>query len=83
MRGGFVSLSGSDVTENGMSPFLIEDMYDARDAARLHGEGGIRGGLVEGERLNNFSSLHHSSGDGVNLFKGGVIRACGTLELML
>lgn len=75
VRGGVVSLSGSDVTENGHdSPVLIEDRFDVRDAAMLNGEGiSIRGEIVEGPLTNNFTSLH-DAGEKTNLFKGGAIR---------
>jgi len=80
VRGGVVSLSGSDVTENGHdSPILIEDRYDVRDAAMLNGEGiSIRGEIVKGPLANNFTSLL-DAGEKTNLFKGGVIRDGGTL----
>lgn len=72
VRGGFVSLSASDITENS-NPILIEDAHDVRDATRMNGQGiRIRGGVVEGPVKNNFTSLQ---GDGnKKLFKGGVVR---------
>ena len=84
VRSGFVSLSGSDITENGVAPYLIEDMYDVVDAARLHGEGvSIRGGLVEGPQMNNFASIYAPAGKNTKLFKGGAIRDGGTLVAQL
>ncbi|KAL9179894.1 hypothetical protein ACHAXT_007864 [Thalassiosira profunda] len=72
VRGGFVSLSGSDVTENGhTNPILIEDAHDVRDANRLQGVS-IRGGVVEGPARNNYTSLENDSRR--NLFQGGVVR---------
>ena len=84
VRSGFVSLSGSDITENGIAPYLIEDMYDVVDAARLHGEGvSIRGGLVEGPQMNNFASIYAPAGKNAKLFKCGAIRDGGTLVAQL
>lgn len=72
VRGGFVALSGSDITENGhTSPILIEDAHDARDATNLQGIS-IRGGVIEGPVKNSYTSLQRA--DGKHIFKGGVIR---------
>jgi len=72
VRGGFVSLSASDITENGSTPILIEDAHDVRDAFRMRGQGiSIRGGVVEGPEKNNFTSLQS---DGKKMMFGGVIR---------
>ena len=81
VRGGFVSLSGSDITENGhTAPILIEDAHDVRDATRLQGIS-IRGGVVEGPAKNNYTSLKHdimvgnANGEETkHVFKGGVVR---------
>ena len=82
VRGGFVSLSGSDITENGhTAPILIEDAHDVRDATRLQGIS-IRGGVVEGPVKNNYTSLKQDiimvgNADGEetkHIFKGGVVR---------
>ncbi|KAL7552679.1 hypothetical protein ACHAWF_015907 [Thalassiosira exigua] len=88
VRGGFVSLSGSDITENGhSSPILIEDAHDVRDATRLQGIS-IRGGVVEGPAKNNYTSRRENDGD-KRVFKGGFVRegapfdgevVCGTEE---
>ena len=81
VRGGFVSLSGSDITENGhTAPILIEDAHDVRDATRLQGIS-IRGGVVEGPVKNNYTSLKQrrmvGNADGEetkHVSKGGVVR---------
>jgi len=72
VRGGFVSLSASDITENGSTPILIEDAHDVLARTRLQGPVSIRGGVVEGPIQNNFTSLQ--SDGKKKLFKGGVIR---------
>lgn len=75
VRGGFLSLSDSDITENGQTAILIEDAHDLRDPTRLQGLS-IRGGVVEGPRANNYTKL---APDGTQkLFKGGVVRAADT-----
>lgn len=57
VRGGFVSLSGSDIAQNGhINPILIEDQHDLHDPTRLNGAS-IRGGVVEGPQSNNYSSF--------------------------
>ena len=57
VRGGFVSLSGSDITKNGHSaPILIEDAHDINDPARLNGLS-IRGGVIEGPEKNNYNTI--------------------------
>ena len=81
VRGGFVSLSGSDITENGhAAPILIEDAHDVRDATRLQGIS-IRGGVVEGPAKNNYTSLKQDimvgnagAEETKHIFKGGVVR---------
>ena len=80
VRGGFVSLSGSDITENGhTAPILIEDAHDVRDATRLQGIS-IRGGVVEGPAKNNYTSLKQNVFDNADgketkhILKGGVVR---------
>ena len=80
VRGGFVSLSGSDITENGhTAPILIEDAHDVRDASRLQGIS-IRGGVVEGPAKNNYTSLKQDMVDNADadetkhILKGGVVR---------
>ena len=78
VRSGFVNLSACDVTENGQTaslnsdPIMIEDAHDVRDASRLQGIS-IRGGVVEGPIVNNYSSLASSDGKRQH-YKGGVIR---------
>ena len=73
VRGGFVSLSASDITENGHStPILIEDAHDVHDATTLQGIS-IRGGVVEGPIKNNYTSLQGNDGK-KKMFKGGVVR---------
>lgn len=55
VRGGFVSLSGSDITVNGHTPpILIEDAYDVREGALATSN--IRGGVVEGPLKNNYTT---------------------------
>lgn len=73
VRGGFVSLSESDITENGSTPILIEDAHDVRDASRLRGIT-IRGGVVEGPNKNNYTSIRADENEKVKLFRGGVVR---------
>ena len=82
VRGGFVSLSGSDITENGhTAPILIEDAHDVRDATRLQGIS-IRGGVVEGPAKNNYTSLKQDiilvgnagAEETKHILKGGVVR---------
>merc|ERR1711862_96712 len=68
VRNGFVNLSGSDITLNGQAEqILVEDAHDLQDAETLLSQGlDIRGGVVEGLRPNNLTTL-----------KGGAIRECG------
>lgn len=80
VRGGFVSVSASDVTDNGSTPILIEDAHDVREhgllVPRLH----IRGGVVEGPLPNNYTSVQ-GGGDGRQreeerrLCRGGAVRS--------
>jgi hypothetical protein len=87
VRGGFVSLSGSDVTENGQQaapPILIEDAHDVRNTTRMQQQGpvSIRGGVVEGPMKNNYTSLqlvdaaNDDSKD--HIINGGILRDGGT-----
>ncbi|KAL7527562.1 hypothetical protein ACHAXR_002016, partial [Thalassiosira sp. AJA248-18] len=77
VRGGFVSLSASDVTENGREPILIEDAHDlvAAESDMMQGVS-IRGGVVEGPTRNNFDPQHHykSGENNQNVLKGGLLR---------
>ena len=71
VRGGFVSISASDITENGSTPVLIEDAHDqihvGLSVPRLH----IRGGVVEGPLPNNYTSLRDENVQ--QLCKGGQV----------
>ena len=87
VRGGFVSLSGSDVTENGQQvaapPILIEDAHDVRATTNRMQEGGpvsIRGGVVEGPLKNNYTSLRAVDGE-KHVVNGGKLRDGGTTSL--
>ncbi|KAL3791992.1 hypothetical protein HJC23_011121 [Cyclotella cryptica] len=76
VRNGFVSLSGSDITENGngnarAEQVMIEDAHDVRDQNRLPIN--IRGGVVEGPLANNYVSRAHANDR--NVYKGGKIRS--------
>ena len=87
VRGGFVSLSGSDITENGhMAPILIEDAHDVRDGPNLQLGVSIRGGVVEGPVKNNYTSLKSTDTSDENddknewhILKGGAIRDVGSM----
>jgi len=80
VRGGFVSLSGSDVTENGQQaaapPILIEDAHDVRATNNRMQQGPVSfcGGVVEGPVKNNYTSLSVDDGHVVN---GGILRGGG------
>ena len=84
VRGGFVSLSGSDVTLNGQQvaapPILIEDAHDVRDTNRMQ-QGGpvsIRGGVVEGPVKNNYTSRREDNDVEACIVNGGILRGGGT-----
>ena len=91
VRGGFVSLSGTDVTENGQQvaapPILIEDAHDVRATNnRMQQQGGpvsIRGGVVEGPLKNNYTSrqLVDEKHDEEYVVNGGKLRDGGTTSL--
>jgi len=92
VRGGFVSLSGSDVTENGQQaaapPILIEDAHDVRANTnnRMQQQGGpvsIRGGVVEGPVKNNYTRLKlvDDKNDKGHVANGGLLRGGGTSSL--
>ena len=83
VRGGFVSLSGSDITENGQQaaapPILIEDAHDVRATNNRMQRGGpvsIRGGVVEGPVKNNYTSRQLEV-DEEHLVNGGLLRDGG------
>jgi len=85
VRGGFVSLSGSDFTENGQQaaapPILIEDAHDVRANTnnRMQQQGGpvsIRGGVVEGPVKNNYTSMRLEVDEG-HVVNGGILRGGG------
>jgi len=87
VRGGFVSLSGSDVTENGQQaaapPILIEDAHDVRaytnNRMQQGGPVSIRGGVVEGPKKNNYTSLRLDVDDDIrHVVNGGMLRGGGT-----
>ena len=88
VRGGFVSLSGSDVTENGQQvaapPVLIEDAHDDRATNIRMQQGGpvsIRGGVVEGPVKNNYTSRQAVDVTDVSkgcVINGGILRVGGT-----
>jgi len=91
VRGGFVSLSGSDVTENGQQaaapPILIEDAHDVRantnNRMQQGGPVSIRGGVVEGPGKNNYTSLlvdkeGHVVNNEAYVVNGGLLRDVGT-----
>lgn len=74
VRNGFVSLSGSDITENGNAraeQIMIEDAHDVSD--RLQGVISVRGGVVEGPLANNYVSRVDDNDS--NVYKGGKIRS--------
>jgi len=85
VRGGFVSLSGSDVTENGQQaaapPILIEDTHDVRantnNRMQQGGPVSIRGGVVEGPVKNNYTSMRLEV-DEEHVVNGGILRGGGT-----
>jgi len=87
VRGGFVSLSGSDVTDNGQQvtapPILIEDAHDVRantnNRMQQGGPVSIRGGVVEGPVKNNFTSrqLVDDKNDEGHVVNGGILRGGG------
>ena len=75
MRNGFVSLSGSDITENGNAraeQIMIEDEHDVRNQNR-QGMISIRGGVVEGPLANNY--VNRVDGNDGDVCKGGKIRS--------
>ena len=83
VRGGFVSLSGSDITQNGQQaaapPILIEDAHDVRNTNNRMQQGGpvsIRGGVVEGPVKNNYTSL--LGDEERHVVHGGLLRDSGT-----
>ena len=87
VRGGFVSLSGSDVTENGQQaaapPVLIEDAHDVRantnNRMQQGGPISIRGGVVEGPVKNNYTSRQLEVDDDERcVISGGLLRGGGT-----
>ena len=86
VRGGFVSLSGSDITENGQqaaAPILIEDAHDVRantnNRMQQQGPVSIRGGVVEGPVKNNYTSLKLEVDDDERcVINGGLLRVGGT-----
>jgi len=85
VRGGFVSLSGSDITENGQQAaapqILIEDAHDVRATNNRMQQGpvSIRGGVVEGPVKNNFTSrqLVDDKNDEGHVVNGGILRDGG------
>ena len=88
VRGGFISLSGSDVTKNGQQaaapPILIEDAHDVRantnDRMQQGGPVSIRGGVVEGPVKNNYTSRQlEVNNDNVkrHVVNGGILRNGG------
>ena len=82
VRGGFVSLSACDVTENGHSrPILIEDQHDLLNQNALQGVT-IRGGVVEGPIKNNYNPNYHESNEEHDkvIFKGGLWRGISDIQ---
>jgi len=84
VRCGFVSLSGSDITENGQQaaapPVLIEDAHDVRATNNRMHQGGpvsIRGGVVEGPVKNNYTSMRLVDDDERYVVHGGLLRGNG------
>ena len=89
VRGGFVSLSACDVTENGHSrPIMIEDQHDVFNQNALQSalQGAtIRGGVVEGPIKNNYNPTYHQSNgehDKV-VFKGGMWRGISDIQTQI
>ena len=83
VRGGFVSLSGSDITANGHQaaapPILIEDAHDVRatnNRMQQQGPVSIRGGVVEGPVKNNYTSRQLEVDENY-VVNGGLLRGGG------